>query len=106
MKTPRSKTVERPVQVAPAIPPKFFALIPANAGIDFVKLSPRMAMLSCALILLGFVSMFLRGGLNYGIDFTGGTSLEARAAMRVASPRAACSSAVSLGSFRAAAKPA
>ena len=30
-------------------------------------------MLSCALILLGFVSMFVRGGLNYGIDFMGGT---------------------------------
>ena len=37
-----------------------------------------MAMLSCALILLGFVSMFLRGGLNYGIDFMGGTSLDVR----------------------------
>ena len=37
-----------------------------------------MAMLSCALILLGFVSMFLRGGLNYGIDFMGGTLLDVR----------------------------
>ena len=35
-------------------------------------------MLSCALILLGFVSMFVRGGLNYGIDFTGGTLLDVR----------------------------
>jgi preprotein translocase subunit SecF len=37
-----------------------------------------MALLSCALIVLGFVSMFLRGGLNYGIDFMGGTLLHVR----------------------------
>jgi preprotein translocase subunit SecF len=53
-------------------------LIPSNPGIDFVQLSPKMAMLSCALILLGFVSLFLRGGLNYGIDFMGGTLLDVR----------------------------
>jgi preprotein translocase subunit SecF len=78
MKPSGNKTTERLSQGAPAAPAKFFALIPANPGIDFVKLSPRMAMLSCALILLGFVSMFLRGGLNYGIDFTGGTLLHVR----------------------------
>ncbi len=78
MKPSGSKTSERSSQAAPAVEAKFFALIPANPGIDFVKLSPRMAMLSCALILLGFVSMFLRGGLNYGIDFMGGTLLDVR----------------------------
>jgi len=78
MKSSGNKSSERLSQGAPAVPPKFFALIPANPGIDFVKLSPRMAMLSCALILLGFVSMFLRGGLNYGIDFMGGTLLDVR----------------------------
>ena len=78
MKTTGSKTIERSTQGTPAVATKFFALIPANAGIDFVKLSPRMATLSCALILLGFVSMFVRGGLNYGIDFTGGTLLDVR----------------------------
>jgi preprotein translocase subunit SecF len=72
-----NKRSERPAQVPPVIPPKFFALIPANPGIDFVKLSPKMALLSCALILLGFVSIALRG-LNYGIDFTGGTLLHVR----------------------------
>jgi preprotein translocase subunit SecF len=50
-----------------------------------------MAMLSCALILLGFVSMFFRGGLNYGIDFMGGTLLDVRFAkpISVAAVRAA-----------------
>ncbi|HVO91765.1 MAG TPA: protein translocase subunit SecF [Terriglobales bacterium] len=91
MKTSRSKTIDRSAQNTPVVPPKFFALIPANAGIDFVKLSPRMAMLSCGLILLGFVSMFLRGGLNYGIDFMGGTHLDVRFAKptAVAAVRAA-----------------
>jgi preprotein translocase subunit SecF len=78
MKPTGNKKSERLSQGAPVNPPKFLALIPANPGIDFVKLSPRMAMLSCALILLGFVSMFLRGGLNYGIDFMGGTLLDVR----------------------------
>jgi preprotein translocase subunit SecF len=78
MNSTTNKRPERSAQATSVPPAKFFALIPANAGIDFVKLSPRMAMLSCALILLGFVSMFVRGGLNYGIDFTGGTLLEAR----------------------------
>jgi preprotein translocase subunit SecF len=86
-----NKRSARSPQATPVAPPKFFALIPANAGIDFVKLSPRMAMLSCALILLGFVSMFLRGGLNYGIDFMGGTLLGVRfsKATSVADVRAA-----------------
>jgi preprotein translocase subunit SecF len=78
MNPPGNKRSERPAQVAPVTPPKFFALIPANPGIDFVKLSPKMAVLSCALILVGFVSIILRGGLNYGIDFTGGTLLHVR----------------------------
>jgi preprotein translocase subunit SecF len=58
---------------ASAVPPKFFELIPPNPGIDFIGLAPKMSLLSCALILVGLVSVFMRGGLNYGIDFTGGT---------------------------------
>jgi len=73
-----SKKTERPAPATPVAPPNFFALIPANAGIDFVKLSPKMALLSCTLILLGLVSILLRGGLNYGIDFMGGTLLDVR----------------------------
>jgi len=71
-----ARTAER--QGAPAAPPKFFELIPPNPGIDFVKLAPRMALFSCALILVGLVSIYVRGGLNYGIDFTGGTLLAVR----------------------------
>jgi preprotein translocase subunit SecF len=78
MKPTGNKKSEPSAQATAVAMPKFFALIPPNPGIDFVKLSPKMAMLSCALILLGFVSMFLRGGLNYGIDFTGGTLLDVR----------------------------
>ncbi len=62
----------------PANPPKFFELIPPNPGIDFVGRAPMMALISCVLILIGLGSMALRGGLNYGIDFTGGTMLEVR----------------------------
>ncbi len=64
--------------VGPPPRQKFFALISQNPGIDFVGLAPRMAMLSCTFILVGLVVMFLRGGLNYGIDFTGGTMVEVR----------------------------
>jgi preprotein translocase subunit SecF len=78
MKPIDNKRSQPPSQATPVVPPKFFALIPANPGIDFVKPAPRMAALSCVLILLGLVSMFLRGGLNYGIDFTGGTLLHVR----------------------------
>jgi preprotein translocase subunit SecF len=78
MKSPIEKKSGRPEQRPSTAPPKFLALIPANPGIDFIKLSPKMALLSCALVLIGFVSMFFRGGLNYGIDFTGGTLLNVR----------------------------
>lgn len=62
----------------PPPPPKFFELIPPNPGIDFIALAPKMALLSCALVLVGLVSIFVRGGLNYGIDFTGGTMVDVR----------------------------
>jgi preprotein translocase subunit SecF len=68
----------RQAPAAPATPPKFFELIPPNPGIDFVGLAPKLALLSCALILAGLASMYLRGGLNYGIDFTGGTLVDVR----------------------------
>jgi len=63
---------------APTTPPRFFELIPANTKIDFVRLAPRMVLLSSLFIVVGLVSMYLRGGLNYGIDFTGGTLVQVR----------------------------
>jgi preprotein translocase subunit SecF len=66
---------ERP---APGPPPKFFELIPPNPGIDFIKWAPRMIILSWLFILAGMVSIYMHGGLNYGIDFLGGTSVHVR----------------------------
>ena len=80
----RTGTTESTRQGSLAIPPRFFTLIPAHTTIDFVGLSPKMALLSCALILIGFVSMVLHGGFNYGIDFTGGTMLDVRFARPIA----------------------
>ena len=78
----RAKTAstERPgaKTAPPANAPKFFELIPAQTNIDFVRLAPRMVLLSTLFILVGLVSMYLRGGLNYGIDFTGGTLVQVR----------------------------
>lgn len=47
-----------------------------NANIDFVSKRKIGYILSGALILVGLVSLVLHGGPNYGIDFTGGTSLD------------------------------
>jgi preprotein translocase subunit SecF len=63
---------------AAAAPPRFFEIIPANTTIDFVRMAPRMVLLSSLFILVGLVSIYLRGGLNYGIDFAGGTLVHAR----------------------------
>jgi preprotein translocase subunit SecF len=65
-------------EAAPATPPRFFELIPPNPGIDFVGVAPKVALVSCLLIVLGLGSMWMRGGLNYGIDFTGGTMVGVR----------------------------
>jgi preprotein translocase subunit SecF len=61
-----------------APPPKFFELIPPNPGIDFIRWAPRMIVLSWLFIVAGLVSIWMHGGLNYGIDFLGGTSVQVR----------------------------
>jgi preprotein translocase subunit SecF len=71
---PRPPAGERPA----ATPPKFFTLIPANPGIDFVRQAPMMMAISAIVITLGLLSMWWRGGLNYGIDFSGGTMVQVR----------------------------
>jgi preprotein translocase subunit SecF len=71
-------TMARKSAAPPPTPPKFFELIPPNPGIDFVGMAPKMALASCLLILVGVASIYFRGGLNYGIDFTGGTMVHVR----------------------------
>lgn len=71
--------------------PRFFELIPPNLGIDYVRLAPTMIAVSLVAILIGLASIWWRGGLNYGIDFAGGTLVEVRLekAASVADVRAA-----------------
>jgi preprotein translocase subunit SecF len=58
--------------------PRFFTVVPANLGIDFVGLRFRALVFSWLLIAGGFASIYLRGGLNYGIDFAGGTMVHVK----------------------------
>lgn len=46
--------------------------------IDFMKYRKIWFGISTAILLLGLVYSFIVGGLNYGIDFTGGTSITAQ----------------------------
>jgi preprotein translocase subunit SecF len=71
----------RPSQGAPAKEPvahRFFELIPSGTQIDFVGLRFKMLVLSWALILIGLASVWMKGGLNYGIDFAGGTMVHVK----------------------------
>jgi len=77
-RTPAPKVRERPGERPPAAPPRFFELIPPNPGIDFIKWAPRMIALSWLFIIAGLVSIWMHGGLNYGIDFAGGTAVQVR----------------------------
>ena len=53
----------------------FIRLLPREFHIDFVRLSPVAAVIS-ALLVLGSIGSFVVNGLNFGIDFRGGTLLE------------------------------
>jgi preprotein translocase subunit SecF len=61
-----------------AAPPRFFELLPSGVDIDFVGLRRKALLLSALLVVVGVLSMYLRGGLNYGIDFAGGTMVHVR----------------------------
>ena len=63
---------------AAATPPKFLELVSPDLSIDYVKLSPPMAMISLILLVIAGGLYFYRGGLNYGIDFSGGTMVQVR----------------------------
>ena len=45
-----------------------------KTNIDFMGLRGKMYFLSTTIIVLGMISLFVKG-LNYGIDFRGGTEL-------------------------------
>ena len=49
-----------------------------NANYDFVGKRRWFYMSSAALIAISLLSILVRGGLNYGIDFTGGTLIQVR----------------------------
>jgi preprotein translocase subunit SecF len=81
-KTRPGKT--RAEQVAPA-DHRFVELIPPGTTIDFVGLRFKMLLFSWALIAVGLVSIYLKGGLNYGIDFAGGTMVHVKFAQKTSS---------------------
>ncbi|HEV8713311.1 MAG TPA: protein translocase subunit SecF [Candidatus Binatia bacterium] len=47
-------------------------LIRPDVNIDFVRYTKSAAFVSLVFILAGLISIWFRGGLNYGVDFTGG----------------------------------
>ena len=53
-------------------------LIPRGINIDFVGKAKFCIALSLLLILLGIGSIIVHGGLNEGIDFSGGTLIQLR----------------------------
>ena len=57
---------------------RFFELLPPGLDIDFVGLRFKMLIFSWALIAIGMMSIYLKGGLNYGIDFAGGTMVHVK----------------------------
>ena len=71
-RTPRGAEKAAPVEH------HFIELIPPGTKIDFVGLRFKMLLLSWGLILIGLASVYLKGGLNYGIDFAGGTMVHVR----------------------------
>lgn len=59
-------------------------LVKPNTNIDFVRYAKPAALFSAALILIGLVSLWFRGGPNYGVDFSGGTAVQIRFTQPVA----------------------
>lgn len=47
-----------------------------KTNIDFVDFRRKGFMLSLALLIVGIISVIVQGGLNYGLDFTGGSFVE------------------------------
>ena len=53
-------------------------LIKPDININFVGMRYKAFMLSGAIILLGLITLFARGGLRMGVDFAGGTLIQVR----------------------------
>jgi preprotein translocase subunit SecF len=53
-------------------------LIKPDININFVGLRYKAFMLSGAIILFGLITLFARGGLRMGVDFAGGTLIQAK----------------------------
>lgn len=53
-------------------------IIPPGLRIDFIARAKLAMTMSAVLILIGLISIALHGGLNLGIDFSGGTLLQLR----------------------------
>ncbi len=53
-------------------------IIPPGLRIDFLSRAKLAMTMSAVLILIGLTSIVMRGGLNLGIDFSGGTLLQLR----------------------------
>lgn len=53
-------------------------LIKPNINLDFVGKRRMAVIFSAALILIGLVSLIVKGGPNYGIDFAGGTLVQVK----------------------------
>ena len=61
----------------------FIRLLPREFHIDFVRLAPFAAVVS-AILVLGSIGSFVVNGLNFGIDFVGGSAIEVRTPGRAA----------------------
>lgn len=53
-------------------------IIKHDINIDFVSKRKVALLLSVTIILIGLISLFLKGGPNYGIDFVGGTLVQVK----------------------------
>ena len=65
-------------KAADATKHRFLELIPPHTNFDFVGLRFKMLVVSWVAILIGLASVYFKGGLNYGIDFAGGTMVHVR----------------------------
>lgn len=54
----------------------YMEIIKSNTQIDFVRWMKAAGAVSLAIILIGIASMVWHGGLNYGIDFAGGSLVQ------------------------------